>query len=330
MGNSSHKVTLHGNQPSPSDRTLKSVVSDPLDELKFTDEQFWKHFADVKREPSHVPFWARMLGVHVANHEVTELSTSSFTVRDVIGGYYGTEIDVNFKHSFDPATKTWTQMADRDPSLQKVNVNVYVRLHTAPRVVEIWCVNETAKNGGPKVKATLEGMIGLMLKELGTSSPQFEVKADQPSLDASGTLVAQSGPLDNYLGPEIFIERFQNMLRQGKLSDDLVDVKTEDLPGGAGFKTQETTKSNDELETKYAIHTFDRSREEFKSTYSEEPSLSEQVYSVVARVYRQPLRIEMFVESYPKRHAGNEVIKAMKPQIHSVLAKIVAEAPKAK
>lgn len=328
MGGSSSRVTLKANQPSPSDSSKRSVVSDPLEGLDFEDEAFWKHFGELKRQETYLPTWAKLLGVHIAKHEVTDLDDGSFLVKDVIGGYYGTEVEVNYKHSYDPATNTWTQTSDRDPQLQKVTVNVYLKLHSQPRIIELWCLNETAKNGGLPVQAAMKGTLGHILKELNISDEGLDVKADQPSLDGSGTLVAQTGPLDSFLSPELFFENLAKMIRDGKGSEFVVSVDITELPSGDGFDAEEHVNAEAGEATVHARHSYDKTKDEFRSAYFEDVERKEELYAFVTQAFRNPFRLELVIESYPKRHAGEDVVKSLQPQIEHVLEKALAE-PKA-
>lgn len=49
------------------------------------------------------------------------------------------------------------------------------------------------------------------------------------------------------------------------------------------------------------------------------------IASYVTKVYSGPMVVEQFVESFPVRHAGADVIKAVQPQVEQVLTKAVEE-----
>jgi len=326
MGGSGSKATFHCNQPSVGDATQKSIISDPLDELKFQDESFWKHLGEFKREPLHMPMWAKVLGVHIAKHEVSDRDDGSFIVQDVIGGYYGTEVDVTFIHSYDPDTNTWTQKSNRDPGLQKVPVTVCFRLHSEPhRLIECWVVNEFARNGGPSIADTLQHIVGGILEQLGKPSDGLEAKADQPSRDGSGNLCAQSSELDALMTPDEFIDAVQKSIKDGKGSGEPVEFNLlED--GGDTFKTKAVNDIDGNQITSYVLHEFDKAAGTIKSTNYEDETFSVSLHAHCTKVYKSPFVVELHLESFAKRHAGEDVVKGIGEQVNNILQKAEAEA----
>lgn len=327
MGSGGSRATFKENATSPSDPSLKSAVSDPLDELKFTDEAFWKHLGLLKREALALPLFAKALGVHIAKHEVTDREDGTFLVTSTIGGYYGGEVDVNFTHSYDPDTNTWTQKCDRDPGLQKVSNQVCFRLHSTPRVIEIWCVNDAARNAGMEVAMGLKAAIGGILGAMGAEGTDIEVKADQPSRDGSGKLSAVSAPIDSLCSsPEKFLDGSMEMVKAGKGVYGMVDFSIiED--NGNNFKTKETTDMEGKGETKvsYLHHVYDKGSNTITATIYKDEKFDTKIASYVTKVYSGPMVVEQFVESFPVRHAGADVIKAVQPQVEQVLTKAVEE-----
>ncbi|CAE8731376.1 unnamed protein product [Polarella glacialis] len=325
MGGSSSRVTMNPNMPSPGDSSKKSILSDPLDGLNFTDEQFWKYLGELKREPIPLPSWAKLLGVHIAKHEITDLDDGSFLVKDVIGGYYGTEVDVNFKHSYDPDTNTWTQVCDRDPALQRVPVTLRYRLHSEPqRLIEAWCVNEFAVNSGVQVSAMIEAVLGYLLDAAGTPKDGIIVKAEQPSLDGSGRLVAQSGELDAFLSPDAFTEGVEKMIRDGHGTPNMTGIEITEIDE-LSFKSKETVTTDGVEFVLWAIHSHEG--DVGKAEYFEDDTYTGMTHAYVTKAYRSPFRLETWVESYDKRHAGEEVLKAVKSQAEGILEKIAKEPP---
>lgn len=298
MGGSGSKVTWKHNVPSPADPSLKSVMSEPLDEVKFSDEAFWKHLGALKREPLPVPLFAKALGVHVAKHEVTDRDDGTFLVTTTIGGYYGGEVDVNFVHSYDPDTNTWMQKCDRDPGLQKVSNAVGFRLHESPRTIEMWAVNEPARNSGVEVVAGLKGSVGAAIYSLSEKEVDVDAKADQPSKDGSGKLVAQSGPLDEYI---------KRPCREH------------------GTREVIDTDGNGTLKVNYMHHVFDIGSGTAASTTYKDETYTTALSAWHTKVHSGPLIIEMFNESFPVRHAGEDVVRNLAPQVEQVLAKAVEE-----
>lgn len=328
MGSGGSRATFRENATSPSDPSLKSAVSDPLDELKFTDEAFWKHLGALKREPLALPLFAKALGVHIAKHEVTDREDGTFLVTSTIGGYYGSEVDVNFTHSYDADSNTWTQKCDRDPGLQKVSNQVCFRLHSTPRVIEIWCVNDEARNAGMEVamglKAAIGGIVGTMGAPEGTD---VEVKADQPSRDGSGKLSAVSAPIYSLCSsPDKFLDASMELVKAGKGAYGMVDFSIiED--NGSNFKTKETTDldGKGDLKVSYLHHVYDKSSNSIIATIYKDEKFDTKIASYVTKVYSGPVVVEQFVESFPVRHAGADVIKAVQPQVEQVLTKAVEE-----
>lgn len=301
MGSGGSRATFRENATSPSDPSLKSAVSDPLDELKFTDEAFWKHLGALKREPLALPLFAKALGVHIAKHEVTDREDGTFLVTSTIGGYYGSEVDVNFTHSYDADSNTWTQKCDRDPGLQKVSNQVCFRLHSTPRVIEIWCVNDEARNAGMEVAMGLKAAIG--------------------------KLSAVSAPIDSLCSsPDKFLDASMELVKAGKGAYGMVDFSIiED--NGSNFKTKETTDldGKGDLKVSYLHHVYDKSSNSIIATIYKDEKFDTKIASYVTKVYSGPMVVEQFVESFPVRHAGADVIKAVQPQVEQVLTKAVEE-----
>ncbi|CAK8995023.1 tRNA(Met) cytidine acetyltransferase TmcA [Durusdinium trenchii] len=328
MGGSSSRVTFNENVPSPKDPSVQSVVSDPLDEIKFSDEVFWKHLGALKREALPLPLFAKALGVHIAKHDVMDREDGTFLVTTTIGGYYGGEVDVNFTHSYDPDTNTWTQKCDRDPGLQKVSNQVCFRLHSEPRVIEIWCVNDEARNSGMEVSIGLKAICGNILSSLGApEGTEIEVKADQASRDGSGKLSAQSAPLDSFCtSPEKFIDAAMEIVKAGKGAFGMVDFAIlED--NGSSFKTKESvdTDGKGDIKVNYCLHVYDKSSNTIMSTLHKDENFTTKIASYVTKVYTSPFVVEQYLESYPVRHAGADVVKAVGPQVEAVLTKAVEE-----
>mmetsp|Transcript_63006 Transcript_63006/g.117864 ORF Transcript_63006/g.117864 Transcript_63006/m.117864 type:complete len:332 (-) Transcript_63006:212-1207(-) len=327
MGGSGSKVTWKENSPSPSDPSQKSVLSEPLEEVSFTDEAFWKHLGALKREALALPMYAKALGVHVAKHEVMDRDDGTFLVTTTIGGYYGGEVDVNFIHSYDADTNTWTQKCDRDPGLQKVSNQVCFRLHESPRIVEMWCVNDPARNAGVEVVAALQGSVGLAIYGLSGQEVAVDAKADQPSKDGSGKLVAQSAALDDHIkSGSQFLEAAMKAVKDGKGMPGIVEFTIiED--NGNNFKTKEVTDLEGTGETKvsYLHHVFDMTAGTASSTTYKDETFTTPVSAWCTKTFDGPVVVEMFTESYPVRHAGPEVVKNLGPQVEGVLAKAVED-----
>jgi len=327
MGGSGSKVTWKHNVPSPADPSQKSVMSEPLDEVKFSDEAFWKHLGSLKREPLPVPLFAKALGVHVAKHEVTDRDDGTFLVTTTIGGYYGGEVDVNFVHSYDPDTNTWMQKCDRDPGLQKVSNAVGFRLHESPRTIEMWAVNEPARNSGVEVVAGLKGSVGAAIYSLSEKEVDVDAKVDQPSKDGSGKLVAQSGPLDEYIkSPAQFLETAFQAVKEGKGVPGIVEFSVIE-ENSSGVKTKEVidTDGNGALKVNYMHHVFDIGSGTAASTTYKDETYTTALSAWHTKVHSGPLIIEMFNESFPVRHAGEDVVRNLAPQVEQVLAKAVEE-----
>jgi len=328
MGGSSSRVTFQENVTSPSDPSLKSVVSDPLDEIKFADEAFWKHLGALKREPVPLPLFAKALGVHIAKHEVTDREDGTFLVTSTIGGYYGGEVDVNFTHSYDPDTNTWTQKCDRDPGLQKVSNSVSFRLHSEPRVIEIWCVNDEARNAGMEVAVGLKAAVWSIVTAQGApEDTDIEIKADQPSRDGSGKLSATTAPIDSLCSSaEKFLDTSMEVVKSGKGSYGMVDFAVlED--NGSNFKTKECTdvEGKGDVKTSWVHHVYDKSTNTIMATLYKDDTFTTKIASYVTKVFTGPFVVEQYLESYPVRHAGADVIKAVGPQVEAVLTKAVAD-----
>ncbi|CAK9061749.1 unnamed protein product, partial [Durusdinium trenchii] len=241
----------------------------------------------------------------------------TFLVTTTIGGYYGGEVDVNFTHSYDPDTNTWTQKCDRDPGLQKVSNQVCFRLHSEPRVIEIWCVNDEARNSGMEVSIGLKAICGNILSSLGApEGTEIEVKADQASRDGSGKLSAQSAPLDSFCtSPEKFIDAAMEIVKAGKGAFGMVDFAIlED--NGSSFKTKESvdTDGKGDIKVNYCLHVYDKSSNTIMSTLHKDENFTTKIASYVTKVYTSPFVVEQYLESYPVRHAGADVVKAVGPQ----------------
>jgi hypothetical protein len=308
------------------DPTKKSVISDPLDDLKFSDESFWKHLGEFKREPVYLPTWAKLLGVHIAKHEVSDRDDGSFVVQDVIGGYYGSEIDVTLIHSYDPDTNTWTQKSNRDPGLQKVDVTACFRLHSEPhRLIELWVVNELARNAGQPVADTLRWTVGGILEGLGKPNEGYEAKADQPSKDGSGNLVAQSSELDALMSPDEFIDSIQKSIKEGKANQYSVEFKLIEDSGDI-FKTMNIMEHEGNRTTLYTLHEFDKAAGSMKSTVYEDDTFSVKLHAHCTKVHKSPFVVELHVESYPTRRAGEDVMKGLGDQVQKILEKAEADA----
>mmetsp|Transcript_47666 Transcript_47666/g.85808 ORF Transcript_47666/g.85808 Transcript_47666/m.85808 type:complete len:330 (+) Transcript_47666:47-1036(+) len=323
MGGSSSRASFSANQPSPGDAKKLSVLSDSLDDVKFTDESFWKYLGELKREPVPLPMFAKALGVHIANHTVTDRDDGSFLVKTVIGGYYGKEVDVNFTHTYDVDTNTWTQVCDRDPNMQKMEITLCFRLLDEPRRIEAWCVNEKARNAGPDVAAAAHSTIAGILEKIGKPTDGLEVKAEQPSLDGSGSLVAQSGALDSLTYDELF-EHCEQSIRDGKGHPAMAEFAITDDKGHT-FKATEVIDADGTQQTNYAEHIFDASKGEMYSIYYMDDTYATKKFWYTTKVYKSPLRLELHNESEALRHAGPDVVKVVQEQVEGVLEKAVAE-----
>eukprot|EP00438_Fugacium_kawagutii_P024623 Skav205127 [mRNA] locus=scaffold2243:32342:63317:+ [translate_table: standard] len=328
MGSGGSRATFKENQASPADPSVKSAISDPLDEIKFTDEAFWKHLGALKREPLSLPLFAKALGVHIAKHEVTDREDGTFLVTSTIGGYYGGEVDVNFTHSYDPDTNTWTQQCDRDPGLQKVSNKVCFRLHSEPRVIEVWCVNDEARNSGMEVAVGLKAAVGGILANMGApEGTDIEVKADTASRDGSGKLSAVSAPIDSVCtSAEKFLDSSMELVKAGKGAFGMVDFSIlED--NGTNFKTKESIdlEGKGDVKINFMHHVYDKGSNTVMATIYKDETFSTKIASYVTKVFTGPMVVEQYLESYPVRHAGADVIKAVAPQVEEVLTKAVAD-----
>jgi len=292
--------------------------------VKFTDESFWKYLGELKREPMPLPMFAKALGVHIANHTVTDREDGSFLVTTIIGGYYGKEVDVNFVHTYDADTNTWTQQCDRDPNMQKISITLCFRLHNDPRRIEAWCVNDAATNAGPDVAAAVSATLGLVLENLGKPSDALEVKAEQTSADGSGPQVAQTCPLDAMLTYDELFEGCEKNIRDGKGHPSMAEFSiTEDK--GSSFKATEIIDVDGTQNTSYAEHVFDKEKGEMLSIYYMDETYAEKKFLYKTKVTKSPLVLELHNQSFSTRHAGPEVMKAVQEQVESVLEKAVAE-----
>eukprot|EP00440_Ansanella_granifera_P053554 gb/GFBE01058060.1/.p1 GENE.gb/GFBE01058060.1/~~gb/GFBE01058060.1/.p1 ORF type:complete len:334 (+),score=66.66 gb/GFBE01058060.1/:1-1002(+) len=329
MGGSSSVVSLKADQPSPTDPSKRSVVSDPIDEPKFSDESFWKHFGQLKREPVALPGYAKLLGVYIAKHEISDRDDGTFLVKDTIGGYYGTEVEVNFEHSYDAETNTWTQATDRDISLAKVPVTLCFRLHSEPqRLIETWCVNPESRNSSLEVAEAIKMSLGFVLHEYYGKSDEdiasISSKTDQPSSDGSGNLVACSCPLDGLVSFDELYDGLQRMVRDGKGAVGMAEFKiTED--NGDNFKTTEIVESDAGQTVSYAQHVYDKENGSIASTYFKDETYAEKKNAYITKINKSPLVVELYTLAYASRHADAEVIKAVKDQIESTVKKAVEE-----
>eukprot|EP00933_Yihiella_yeosuensis_P071242 TRINITY_DN79449_c0_g1_i1.p1 TRINITY_DN79449_c0_g1~~TRINITY_DN79449_c0_g1_i1.p1 ORF type:complete len:337 (-),score=88.03 TRINITY_DN79449_c0_g1_i1:291-1301(-) len=329
MGGSASSITFKPNEASPSESSKKSVVSDPLDEVKFEDDLFWKFMGEFKREPVPIPAYAKLLGVHLAKHDITDMEDGSFQVKDVIGGYYGREVEVNYRHSYDPEANTWTQETDRDPNLAPVNVQFHYKIHSSPRVIELWAVTKESSSGGPAMAAMSAGLVGAILTEKGVdfgSPEEFYAlfQADQQSLDGSGTEVALSPALDQFISFDQLLEGMEKFIRDGKGSPEMEAFEIlEDFGPGVGFKTKEVVGGKEN----YAHHAIDKGSGIFKSTYYDAPGFKEddKTHAFVTTVHKGPVRTETYNPTFAKRYAGQDVLKIAQGEVPAILEKAVQE-----
>lgn len=290
----------------------------------FSDESFWKHFGLRMREPVHIPSWAKILGLEVAKHSVTELEDGSLIVRDVISGYYGSEVDVNMHHRFESETNTWIHTCDRDPNLQKVPLTMYYRLHSRPqRIVETWCTAEAAKSGGIHMVEVMRTLLGAVLDLHGISLETVELNYDQPSLDGSGLLVAQSGPVDG-ISPETFLEGLVKLVRDGMSSPNLVRIETKDLPDGS-FLAKETIDSVSGTYMQHVIYRLDKSADEFRAEHLQTGNCKDATHAFIFRAFRHPFRLELHCEIYAKRHSGEDVLDMARQHIQTAIQNALDE-----
>eukprot|EP00930_Biecheleria_cincta_P077142 TRINITY_DN6440_c0_g1_i1.p1 TRINITY_DN6440_c0_g1~~TRINITY_DN6440_c0_g1_i1.p1 ORF type:complete len:367 (+),score=51.24 TRINITY_DN6440_c0_g1_i1:168-1268(+) len=324
MGANASCVTMSPNQPSPGDRAHKSVCTNSLSKLMFSDESFWRHFALRMREPVHIPGWASILGLEVTKHSVTELEDGSLVVRDVISGYYGSEVDVNMQHRFDSETNTWIQTCDRDPNLQKVPLTMYYRLHPQPqRIFETWCMTGAAKSGGIHMVEVLRTLLGAVLDLHGISLETVELNYDQPSLDGSGLLVAQTGPVVG-ISPETFLKGLVKLVRDGMSSPNLVRIEIKDLPDGS-FLAKETIDSDSGTYMQHVIYRLDKSTDEFRAEHLQTGNCKDGTHAFIFRAFRHPFRLELHCEVYAKRHSGEDVLDMARPHIETAIQNALEE-----
>lgn len=324
MGANASCVTLSANQPSPGDSSSRSVCTNSLNNLNFSDESFWRHFGLGMREPVHIPNWAKLLGLQVTKHSVTELEDGSIIVKDTIGGYYGTEVDVNMQHRFDTETRTWIHTCDRDPNLQKVPLTMHYRVHSQPqRIVEAWCIAGAAKSGGIHMVEVMRTILGAVLELNGISIETVELNYDQPSLDGSDLLVAQSGPVDG-ISPETFLEGLVKLVRDGMSSPNLVRIEIKDLPDGS-FLAKETIDSDSGTYVQHVIYKLNRSAHEFRAEHLQTSNCKDGTHAFIFRVFSQPLRLELHCEVYAKRHSGEDVLDMARRHIETAIKNAVEE-----
>eukprot|EP00933_Yihiella_yeosuensis_P060628 TRINITY_DN6337_c0_g3_i1.p1 TRINITY_DN6337_c0_g3~~TRINITY_DN6337_c0_g3_i1.p1 ORF type:complete len:335 (+),score=61.10 TRINITY_DN6337_c0_g3_i1:60-1064(+) len=332
MGGSASSITFQADEVSPSDSSVKSVVSCPLDEVKFEDEAFWKAWGEYKREPVALPTGAGLLGISVKSHEVTEQADGSFKVQDVLA-YFGKDVDINFEHSYDPSTNTWTQTSNRDEMLNEVVINLHIRLHSSPRVLEIWATTKEGRTAADAIAMGAAYFLGEILKDMGVTfegksdeeAKEFvfnKFKANQDALDGSGEKSCVSEPLEEYLNAEQLLECLEQVWRSGKGGDDQTSFEIlEDYGPGKGYKAKVGIVSQGM--DMFVLVKFDQAELTTLSTFFATEDCKVPLFEFVHKVHKEGCRWEAYLQNYPNRYSGPSVKATCEKQIPEILGKVI-------